>query len=433
MFDYYLRSAFRKSLAHPWLTVATVLIVGLGVAACMTTLSVLRAATRDPIPSLSASLYAPAISTSGQTQATLAAATGLADYDTAQRLLGSDRNAVFADYALSGIALPQQSGLHPMPVNGHAVSTSFFSMLDVPFAFGAPWSATEEDQREPLVVISSRLNNAIFSGRNSVGSTLRYNDSTLRIVGVLRDWDPQPRFYDVNAGNGYPGTDEDFFVPLQSALSFQWRSSGTVACIESPDGQGFKALLGSSCLWLSLIAKASTQADLGKLDRALESGTGKFAGSGAKASARMIPLRSLLESKHIVPDGVRSSVAVSIALFIGCLVTVASLMMSNYIGRLPELGLRRALGARKGDIFRQLLVEAGVIGALGGAVGIALTFLGVATVHRLLPSGPAQLAALPASSVALALLGAMITTLISGGYPALSAARVMPFRAIKQG
>lgn len=433
MFDYYLRSALRKSGAHPWLTMATVLIIGLGVAACMTTLSVLRAATRDPIPSLSASLYAPAISASGQTQATFAAATGLVDFDTAQRLLKSAPDTVFADYALSGISLPQQAGLHPTPVNGHAVSASFFSMLDVPFAFGGPWSTAEEDQRQPLVVISSRLNNALFAGRNSVGSTFRYNDSTLRIVGVMHRWDPLPRFYDVNAGNGYPGTEEDFFVPLQSALSFQWRSSGSVACVESPDGQGFKALLGSSCLWLSLIGKASTQAELGTLDRVLQSGTDKFADAGTKVSARMIPLRSLLESKHIVPDGIRSSVAVSIALFIGCLVTVASLMMSNYVGRLPELGLHRALGARRGDILRQLLVEAGVIGALGGMVGIALTFLGIAMVHRLLPSGPAQLATLPSGSIALALFGAMITTLISGGYPALNAARVMPLRAIKQG
>lgn len=437
MLDYYLRCALQKTRRHPWLASSLVLIIGLGVAACMTTLSVLRAATRDPMPWVSRMLYAPSIASTGEAAATFAAAQGLVDHATAVRLLSAGGStSVFADYALSGIALPQDPGVHPSVIYGHAVSAAFFPVLRVPFVFGRSWSASEEGNHDLLVVISRKLNDRIFSGRDSVGRTLRYNDATFRVVGVMDDWEPSPRFYDINAGNGYPGTDEDFLVPLESAVANRLGSAGTVSCVEAPDGKGFDALLHSGCLWISVIAMAPTQAGVHALDGVLDgavrtSVAGGLAGEGL--SGRMIPLRSLMEAKHIVPDGTQASVVVSVALFLGCLVTAASLMMSHYLGRHAELGLRRALGARRTDIVAQLLVEAALTGLLGGLVGIGLTFLGVATVHRLLPSGPAQLATLQAGPIAIALLGALVATMLSGAYPALSASRAMPLAIIRQG
>src|SRR6201999_1502113 len=99
----------------------------------------------------------------------------------------------------------------------------------------------------------------------------------------------------------------------------------------------------------------------------------------------MIPLLALMKAKHLVPQGAQASVVISIALFMGCLVTVSSLMMGQYVGRGAELGLRRALGASKGAILQQLLVEAGLTGVVGSFVAIGLTFFGVTMVHRLLP------------------------------------------------
>ena len=73
MLEYHLRCALHKLARRPWLTAALVLIIGMGVAACMTTLSVLRAATRDPAPGLSQRLYAPSILSDGEAAATFAA------------------------------------------------------------------------------------------------------------------------------------------------------------------------------------------------------------------------------------------------------------------------------------------------------------------------------------------------------------------------
>lgn len=437
MFEYHLRCALYKSLRRPWLASALILIIGLGVAASMTTLSVLRAATRDPMPGVSQLMYAPSITSSGQAAATLAAAQGLVDHATAMKLLAAGGNTqVLADYAVSGIALPQRSGTHPTVIYGHAVSTDFFSMLHVPFVFGGAWSAAEEDRGDLLVVISEKLNNRVFGGHNSVGEALRYNDSTLRVVGVMGEWEPSPRFYDVNVGSGYPGTDEDFLVPLASALSIGFSSSGTVSCVEAPHGSGLHALIDSHCLWISVIAEARDMGAIGELNTVLENAVKDANAKGSADSGwsgSMIPLGTLLERKNIVPAGTHASVVVAVALFLGCLITAASLMLSNYLGRFTELGLRRALGAKRHDILGMLLVESALIGVLGGVVGVVLTLAGVAVVHRLLPSGPAELATFQPGAMMGAILGTLVATVLAGSYPAVSASRVLPYAAIRQG
>ena len=64
---------------------------------------------------------------------------------------------------------------------------------------------------------------------------------------------------------------------------------------------------------------------------------------------------------------------------------------------------------------------------------LVLTLAGVAVVHRLLPSGPAELATFQLGALVLALLGTLVATVLAGCYPAMSASRVLPYAAIKQG
>jgi len=55
------------------------------------------------------------------------------------------------------------------------------------------------------------MNVKLFGGRNSVGRTIRWNDNPFRIVGVLGDWEPQPKFYDLNSGSF--NSPEEVYIP----------------------------------------------------------------------------------------------------------------------------------------------------------------------------------------------------------------------------
>lgn len=93
--------------------------------------------------------------------------------------------------------LPGDAQRLPFSQEGDAVSSDFFAMFDARFRYGGGWSAHDDDQRAAVVVISSALNQKLFGGADSVGREIDLDAHSYRIVGVLDDWDPRPRFFDV--------------------------------------------------------------------------------------------------------------------------------------------------------------------------------------------------------------------------------------------
>ena len=85
-------------------------------------------------------------------------------------------------------------------------------MFEVPFLYGSGWDAAADSPAQPVIVLSREENEKLFGGANSVGRTLRWNDHEFRIVGVLDDWYPRPRYYDLNDGQFNPP--EKAFIPF---------------------------------------------------------------------------------------------------------------------------------------------------------------------------------------------------------------------------
>jgi putative ABC transport system permease protein len=106
--------------------------------------------------------------------------------------------------------------MHPINVGGHAVYSEFFPMFDVPFQYGGGWSASDDTQSAAVVVISSKLNQKLFGGTNSVGKTLDIEGKDYRIAGVLDNWAPKPIFYDVVNTGGFTTDFEDLFLPFRA-------------------------------------------------------------------------------------------------------------------------------------------------------------------------------------------------------------------------
>lgn len=107
---------------------------------------------------------------------------------------------------------------------------------------------------------------------------------------------------------------------------------------------------------------------------------------------------------------------------------IANTTLVGVIERTPEIGLRRALGARTRDITRQVLTEASILGLIGGTIGTAL---GTLAVLMTAVSQSWTLIMEPAFTVAGPLLGAVIGV-IAGIYPARSATRVQPVVALRR-
>lgn len=174
MFAYYLELAVRSLRRSPGLTALMVLAIGFGVAASMTTWSVFRAVSGDPIPWKSSKLFVPQIDNWGPNgRGSDGEPPNAMDYNDAITLMRDHRAKLqSAMYQISPSIVPADASKHPINVSGHAVYSEFFPMLDVPFLYGSGWSADDDTQRAAVAVISSKLNQKLFGGDNSVGKTV---------------------------------------------------------------------------------------------------------------------------------------------------------------------------------------------------------------------------------------------------------------------
>ena len=106
---------------------------------------------------------------------------------------------------------------------------------------------------------------------------------------------------------------------------------------------------------------------------------------------------------------------------------VMNIMLVSVTERIREIGLRKALGATPGVIMQQFLVEASVLGLLGGALGIALGVVGANVITRII-NQPVIIS--PAATL-LALTVSLVIGIVAGVYPAYRAARLAPIDALR--
>jgi putative ABC transport system permease protein len=117
----------------------------------------------------------------------------------------------------------------------------------------------------------------------------------------------------------------------------------------------------------------------------------------------------------------------SIGLLVGG-VGVMNIMLMSVTERTREIGVRKAMGARRRDIIRQFLTEAITLTGMGGGLGVLLGVLAIAVISKVAPSLPM---ALPAWAIALGLAMATSVGLFFGMYPAVKASRLDPVEALR--
>ena len=437
MFEYYLSLALRSLRRNLVLTILMVAAIGVGIGASMTTLTVFRAMAADPIPDKSRQLFAVQIDNWGPSEHTMDSMDmeGLADqmdYTDAMALMRARTAARQAAMYPVGFALtPDNRDLKPFKVDGRATYADFFSMFEVPFEFGAPWGQAEDEGSAPVVVITHELNDKLFGGANSVGRSINLDNEDYRIIGVMRHWDPMPRFYDL--------TNESFektapvFVPFTRAIDRHIQSWGNTNCANFTES-GWQGFLNSNCVWIQYWAELPTAQAVEHYRRWLDNYADEQHRSGRfewPAHTKIRDVRAWLSYEHVVSDETRILVLVSFSFLLVCVLNAMGLMLAKFLGRSADIGVRRALGANKRAIMAQCLIEAGVVGMAGGVLGILLTVLGLLGLRSLLSQQILELTHLDPTGVGIALALAVAATILAGLYPTWRAAQVQPAWQLK--
>ena len=258
----------------------------------------------------------------------------------------------------------------------------FFPMFDVPFLYGSGWDRKADEGPEPVVVLSSEENDKLFGGANSVGKTVHVGGRDFKVVGVTDHWRPSIKFYDLTQQWIQPP--EPVYMPLNFVRPMEIRTAGNSDGWRSPPGTGFEGFLASDVCWIQYWAELPSETKLREYQDWLaayvleQKKTGRF---GRPLNNKVTPLREWMVEQGVVPEEARAMSVVSILFLAVCALNLMGLLLGKFLARAAEVGVRRALGARRIDIFLQHLIECELVGLLGGALGIALSIGGLALVN----------------------------------------------------
>lgn len=435
MFGYYLDLALRSFKRNRVLTALMVLALGLGIGASITTLTVLKLLSGDPLPQKSARIFAPQID-----PLTAASTTppeklwrnwgNLMTWPDAMNLLRARRAERQAVMALAALKItPQALGQHPFFSDGVVTTSDFFAMFDASFEYGSGWSAGDDQNRAQVVVIAGFLNDKLFGGMDSVGRTLRIGDKDFRIVGVLKPWAPQPRFYATSLGGRGYGNGDAVFVPLETAVAARWDTQ-TVNCFDA--GVDINHLTTAPCAWVSLWVELKNASDAGAYKTFLSNYVAQQISLGRlhHPEVALPNLMDFLAQQRVVPDDARLQTNLAFGFLLICIVNTVGLLLAKCLRRSREVGVRRALGATRGAIFAQFMVESGMVGIAGGVLGLVFAELGLWAIRHQ-PADYAKLAHLDVSMFIATFVIALVASLIAGLLPAWRACVVVPAPQLK--
>ena len=433
MFSYYLQLGLRSLKRNPVLTALMVIGIGLGIAASMTTLTVLHLMGSDPIPWKSDKLHYVQLDNWDVNQPYYddGRPPDQVTYRDAMALMTAGKaDKQSAMYKLSLPVQPENPEIKPFRALGRVAYTDFFGMFEPPFRFGSPWGASEDASHARVIVLGKEINEKLFGGQDSVGKSVRLDGNDYRVVGVLDDWKLRFRYYDVT--NGAFADPDEFFIPFTTAIDLKQRASGNNSCF-SPSGDGWDAYLDSDCVWIQMWAQLDSAQRLDEYKSFLDNYVNEQKKLGRfqrPLNNRLLDVNGWMAGQEVVSRDMEVQTGLAFAFLVVCLVNTVGLLLAKFTRKAGEIGLRRALGASRREVFSQYMIESGVVGLSGGVLGLLLTGLGLIAV-RALYSEYKTVAHLDWTMTGLTIVLAIAAALLAGIYPTWRACRVQPAAQLK--
>jgi putative ABC transport system permease protein len=431
--------AWRSLRRNPMLSALIVGAIALGIGVATTFATVRHAFTRDPLPEKSHKLFYVRLD-SWDPAAPHPNDTGLPNQITYRDMVEIMKSTIPArqtgSFKSSLYVYPDAKVGRPFKELTRLVFADFFPMFQVPFKYGGPWDRKADAGPESVVVLSEEMNAKLFGGENSVGRTVRLEDRDFKVVGVLDAWDPGLKFYDLT--QGWVAPPEQIYMPFNQVRPMQLRTAGNSDGWGPSVGGGFEGNFVSEGVWIQMWVElpdaAAREAYLSFLNAyALEQKKhGRFQ---RPLNNRVDDLVSYMKIEKVIPPQTTVLLIVSLLFLAVCAVNLIGILLGKFLSRAPEVGVRRALGASRLDVFLQHLVECELIGVLGGVIGLLLSLLGIAFMNvfiKDMATRGTDLFRLDVPMVALSTLLALAAGLVAGLYPAWRICQIPPALYLKQ-
>jgi putative ABC transport system permease protein len=264
-------------------------------------------------------------------------------------------------------------------------------------------SELDEANRERVVILSSTMADTLFSGTliDPIGQMIKINRERYEVIGVLAAVDSRVPFMSSN----------DAIIPLSTAqLKFGGVSNKTVSSIS------VKVISSSQVAFakaeLATIVRTMRGIAAGKSDDFTIQDPSQIVENITATTQTFTTLLGSIAAISLVVGGIG----------------IMNIMLVSVTERTREIGIRKAVGAKRRHILLQFLVESTVLSVLGGIVGIAI---GIGAAQIIAPMLGATKAVVTSSSIILALAVSMGVGIFFGIYPANRAAQLNPIDALR--
>ena len=258
----------------------------------------------------------------------------------------------------------------------------------------------EADGRRRVAVLGSALSELLFRPSiDPVGSQIRIRGIQFEVIGV---------FEEKGSGNDFRNSDEQVWIPLSTS---QWRVFGTDRI------SNIQVQIANENLMTA--AMAEIESVIRREHRLRPDVDSDF-----RISSQTQFLEVIQESRQTFTMLLAGIAAVS--LVVGG-IGIMNIMLVSVTERTREIGIRKAIGATRGSVQLQFLIEAVVLSCLGGALGIALAWVA----SEQLSENFGWTMVIPANAVVMSFGFSAMIGIVFGFYPAVRASRLDPIEALR--
>ena len=277
---------------------------------------------------------------------------------------------------------------------------NFPDIVSVGVDRGRFFTQTERETRANVCVIGNGLATQLFEESDPLDQEVRIDGRIYRVVGVLES----------ASGQGVIGSDElderIVYAPFETVAKQYPENEATVIVVRAPAGK-VDPVIEQVTTTLRVRRNVPPEAP------------NNFGVNRAEQVFEVVQQIIVGLAAVIVPIAVAGLIVGGVG--------VMNIMLVSVTERAPEIGIRRAIGARKRDVLVQFLIEAMTLTGLGGVIGIAFGFI-FAFIINFVVNFPA---AVPLWAIIVGFLTSASVGLIAGMWPAIRAARLDPVVAIR--
>lgn len=385
MFFNTLKLAVRSTLANKMRSFLTMLGIIIGVVSVVMLMSIAESTT---------SSITDAISSMGSDLLTVM----VTDDDVK---LKSDDYIELTQYdAIKGVAPyltingTARSGSEYVSASGIGVTAEYQEIADLALQAGRGIQPTDLEWRTNVAVIGTEIAEELFESYDVIGKTFQMSNRTFTVVGLLEE-----------SGTDFTGSlDARVLIPLTTAQRISDSASVSTCYVQAASSNDVA------------LAQSMTEALL-------------YAKTGDEDAYSVLNMAALLDTL----DSVMSKVSLmlggiaAISLLVGG-IGIMNIMLVSVAERTREIGIRKAIGARRADIMSQFLIEACTLSILGGLIGLGVSALGLRAFGLIANLN----VRLEWSAAVGALLFCVLIGVIFGSYPASKASRMTPIDALQR-